>query len=420
MAQIVSNAFTVQILPAKSSSAVPAWVPPAGYFADVPMSNYPEDLTPAMYRSADANCMNNPFIIWGGSAILRDYSDLGAQVYYSGGHEANPGFPNIQLSLICDFSTLKWSIANLPTAPNLANTFVGGYAPDGTPYCPHTYLGLQEMPKSWGGGPRGTLASFFFAGSTWPNKINLLDVSQAQMGYSQLATRQPQNAEPTQIRFSRNSAGNNYPITVLDEARQGWWANTGGTIDYLLFVSKTGEITQYPALGGNLANGSMVLCDSLNLLVAIDGGYVSGPYAGNGYRTLYVRDLASGAVTRNTTLGDVPALQGGYDGGINNFCRPDTMGLQWVEELGCIVGLDQSTAPPTIVKLTPPATNPATQPWTWSKVTSLQHWPQDVSGHTTLQAAENNMWSKFRWVPSLHAFVFCTAKDRKPQVIKLN
>jgi hypothetical protein len=240
------------------------------------------------------------------------------------------------------------------------------------------------------------------------------------MGYSQLSTHQPQNADPTQIRFSRTTAGGNYPITVMDNTRQGWWASTSGSIDYLLFVSKSGEITQYPALGGNLANGSMVLCNSLNLLIAIDGGYVSGSYAGNGYRTLYIRDLGSGTVTQSTTLGDVPALQGGYDGGTNNFCRPDTMGLQWVDELGCIVGLDQSTAPPTIVKLTPPAGNPATEPWTWSKVTSLQHWPKDVAGQTTLQAAANNMWSKFRWVPTLQAFVFGTAQDRKPQVIKLS
>jgi hypothetical protein len=32
---------------------------------------------------------------------------------------------------------------------------------------------------------------------------------------------------------------------------------------------------------------------------------------------------------------------------------------------------------------------------------------------------ENYVWSKFRWVPSLQAFVYGSAKNRKPQIIRL-
>jgi hypothetical protein len=422
MPQSSSNPFTVQILPGKQPAGLPEWVPPAGFFADVPMLNNPQDITPSIYQNYvnDSSAMNNPFIIWGGSAILRDYSELGAQVYYSGGHEATYSNPNIQFSLICDFSTLRWSTANVPMAANIANSFVNGMAADGTPYCPHTYLGLQEVPAAWGGGEKGSLASFFWAGSRNENRINLLDVSRTRVGYSQLATRQAQNADPTKIRFSAASDGGNYPITVIDLARQGWWATVNGNVNYLLFVEKTGAIIQFPALGGNLANGALALCTSLNLLVAVDGGYASGPYAGSGHRTLHIRDLATGAVTRSATLGTVPSLTDGYDGGSTNFHRPDVMGLQWVDELGCIVGFDQTTVPPTVVKLTPPPANPTTAPWTWSTVSSLQHWPQDAAGQGSLQTAQNGVWSKFRWVPSLQAFVYGTAKDRKPQIIKLS
>jgi hypothetical protein len=411
---------TTDPTPTPTPTGLPAWVPPAGYFADVPMLNNPQDVMPDMYRNyaGDTTEMDQPFIMWGGSAILRDYSALGAQVYYSGGHEASPSYPNIQLSLICDFSTLTWSVANLPNQPNPASSFVNGYAPDGTPYTPHTYLGLQELPKAWGGGAKGTLVSFFWAGSSYENRINLLDVSSARLGYSRLATRQSQNADPTKIRFDATTQGGNYPITVMDENRHGWWVAVDGGVEYTLFVSSTGDITQYPALGGNLANGSMVLANSLNLLIAIDGGYNSGPSAGTGYRTIYIRDLSTGNVTKSTTAGTVPSLSAGYDGSPNTFNRPDVMGLQWVDELGCVVGFDQSTTPPSIVKLTPPASNPATGTWTWSTV-PVAHWDQDKNGQTTLQTCTNYVWSKFRWVPALHAFVYGTGKDRKPQVVRI-
>lgn len=431
MPQLSSNPFSVRITPVKLAPKLPAWVPPAGFFADVPMLNNPQDVTPAIYQStpSDSFYMDNPFKLWGGSAILRDYSAFGAQVYYSGGHEATYGaIPNIQFALICDFSTLTWSTSNVPKAPNRSDSFDMGLASDGSPYCPHTYLGLQEMPAAWGGGPKGTLASFFWSAATgywksgaplWVNRINLLNVSQTNMGYSQLVTVQAQNVDPTLIRFSETSQGGAYPITVMDMERQGWWASTNGAIHYTLFVHKSGKITQYPALGGNLANGALALCPSLNLLIAIDGGYSVGPNATNAYRTLHIRNLTTGVVTKSLTLGTVPSLVDGYDGSVATFHRPDVMGLQWVEELGCIVGFDQSSVPPSVVKLTPPSTNPATGSWTWSKV-PVQHWPQDANGQATLQTALNNLWSKFRWVPSLQAFVYGTAKNRKPQIIKLS
>jgi hypothetical protein len=398
------------------TATLPAWVPPPGYFADVPMTNFPQDVMPGVLRlgPTDTSAMDSPFIMWGGSAVLNDYSALGAQVYYSGGHEATSSMPNIQMSLICDFSTLTWSAANLPMQPNASSTFVNGYAADGTPYCPHTYLGLQEVPKAWGGGSKGSLVSFFWAGSGYPNKINLLDVSRTNLGYSQLVTRQSQNVDPSKIRFNSTSEGNSFPISAMDPARRGWWIAVPASVAYTLFVSYTGEITQYPALGGNLASGALVMCNSLNLLIAIDGGYVSR----TGHRTIYIRDLATSVVTSSMTLGTVPALTFGYDGVANTFHAPEGMGLQWVDELGCIVGLDQTTVPPTIVKLTPPGSNPATASWTWSTV-PVAHWAQDGSGQSTLQSCRNNIWSKFRWIPSLRAFVYATAKDRKPQVVRL-
>jgi len=290
----------------------PAWLPPPGHFADVPMINTPGSVQPAIYGAGSA--MDGPFDIWGGSAILRDYSDIGAQVYYSGGHESSGSDPNVQFSLVCDFTTLTWAARNVPVAVNASNTFsAAGYAPDGTPYCPHTYLGLQELPTAWGGGSKGSLVSFFWAGSNYPNKINLLDVAQAANGYSALSTTQAENAQSAKISFGANGASSTgtYPISVQDDARQGWWVATTGGVAYTLFVSRTGAITQYPALGGNLQGGSMVLCDSLNLLIAIDGGYSAGDFAGTSFRSLHIRNLNTGTVTTSQTLGTVPSVEAG-------------------------------------------------------------------------------------------------------------
>lgn len=421
MTQVASsNPFSIVIQPPRAGSPVPAWVPPAGYFADVPMLNMPQDVAPAVLTGGESG-MNAPFILWGGSAFLRDFSPLGAQVYYSGGHESSSTAPNMQQTLICDFTTLRWSTANLPLAPNPSKSFgTDGLASDGTPYCPHSYLGLQEIPAGWGGGKRGSLASFFWGGSNFANKINVMDVSHATMGYSQLASVQPENDDPTKIRFYQNAQGGNYPVTVMDEKRQGWWATVNAGSQYTLFISKTGRISQFPALGGNLQSGSMVLCAALDLLIVIDGGYPGGPYGSNAYRTLFIRNLQTGAMSRSLTEGIVPSLHDGYSGETKDFYRPNMMGLQWVDELGCIVGLDESVNPPVLVKLSPPATNPDTLPWTWSTVAPLSHWPHDVGGQPVLQSSLNGVWSKLRWIPSLQALVYGTAKDRRPQVVRLS
>lgn len=419
MAQATSNPFSIVIQQPRSSRPVPAWVPPAGFFADVPMLNFPQDVAPAVLADGSGG-MDAPFTFWGGSAILRDFSPLGAQVYYSAGHETSPRAINLQQTLICDFSSLRWSTANLPLVANTADSFdKNGLAPDGTPYCPHSYLGLQEIPTAWGGGAQGSLASFFWGGSNIENKINLMDVSKPTMGYSQLSTVQPENDEPSKIRFFKSAQGGNYPITVMDEARQGWWATVGAETEYILFVSKSGKISQFPALGGNTQSASMVLCPSMDLLIVIDGGYQSGSYASNTHRTLHIRNLKSGATTRSLTAGTVPSRHDGYDGGQANFHRPNMMGLQWIEELGCIVGIDESVSPPVLVKLIPPSTSPDTLPWTWMAVAALSHWPQDPNGQSTLQNCQNGVWSKLRWVPTLQALVYGTSKNRRPQVIRL-
>jgi hypothetical protein len=429
MAQSTSNPFAVIIKAPVIRAPVPAWVPPSGYFADVPMTNSILDVKPSFYSNGD---MEAAFAFWTGSAILRDFSPLGAQVYYGAGHENSVLNPNITQSVVLDFSTLTWSVRNLPAAPRSLQNFLdgNGFLADGTPYCTHTYNGVQEFPAAWGGAANGSVI-WFCATGDWPNKAHVFDPGQRLNGHTTMVTTQPQNSQPTKISFRAHggaSAGV-YPCSDIDEVRQGWWVGSmHGDADYTLFISKTGAITQYPALSGYGRSLAICNCPSLGLVIGIDGGYMSGPNASTSYRRVATLDPATGVLTAASTVGPVPALDYGYEvPAAKNYHAPANLGLQWVEELGCCVGLDMlASGGPVIVKLTPPVSNPKTGVWTWSTV-PVAHWAAgDPSGSPTLRsdnplATPNNpVYSKFRWVPSLHAFVYCTKTGAKPQVITIS
>ena len=247
-------------------------------------------------------------------------------------------------------------------------------------------------------------------------------VLQAIGGYTPMSTTQAANAKPTKIAFSDSDSERRgtYPMSCMDEVRQGYWfAPKGGSYSYTLFVHRTGTITQH-ALAGNNQSAGMILCPGYDLLIKIDGGQETNA----SHRRLTIYNMTTGVTTTSQTLGTVPALTDGYDA-VHNFHMPDTLGMQWIEELGYAVGIDMMTDPAnvTIVKLTPPATNPATNQWTWSTV-PLSHWSAgDPSGFNKLRICTNTAWSKLRWIPTLHALaITCDITQSavaNPQIIKL-
>lgn len=456
MASPVNDSFSVAsgVTMYCGRSNLPSWVPPSGYFADVPVTNLPSTLTPTIY-AGDTQVMKRCYEDWGGGAWLRDFSLLGGYVLYSAGHEANDSAPNIQLTQVLDFSTLTWVVRNVPAQANSLISFqpysgaanwpdvttlgTPGYSTnDNTPYSPHTYNGLQEMPTAWGGGSKGTLVSFFFGGSGWRNRVNLMDVSQATGGYSKLTTTQAaQGANSGYISFAASGGvkGGSYPISAIDEIRQGWWTGSGGAQpDYTLFIHKSGTITQYPLIAGsNNLYDAVCYAPSLGtsgLVLGIRCGYDPSVAVQIGesqtiYKTLSILEASTGLAVTGVPFvtGTVPAHRAGF-GGIGGasicFHAPIQLGLQWVEELGAIYGLDDTTdaANPVVVKLAPTG-DPKTAPWAWSTV-SLAHWTAgDPTGQAALQSVIFNVHSKFRWIPTLSAFVYASAADKKPQIIRV-
>lgn len=413
------------------SSANVSWVPPSGYFADVPMTNYPVDIRPAVY-AGEGFAMRAPFLTYGGSAVLRDFSALGAQAFYSGGHETSAGQTQVGLVVLCDFSSLTWYVRNVPLNANPANTSDDeGRYPDNSYYCFHTYDGLQEFPAAWGGGPLGTLAAigrdvYNPAGKA----ITLANVSYASSaGYATMATNTPGSPVPTRLRWGTNSTSMNQPTSAPDIARQGWWVvDSRGANNYSLFIHKSGLATQHKPINSNLDNGQLLYIESKGLLVALTGGYTSAsPTAA--YKTLWIRDTYNPHPTDSddfyyatATGGDSLFLSDGYDNdGVNNYHGPAFGGIQWVEELQAAYGFDYDpdTSTSRIVKLSPPASGDwKTGVWTWS-ILPLQHWAAgDPNGRTFIEKGTGSPFSRFRWVPALHAFVYTADGDRKPQVFK--
>ena len=404
-----------------------SWVPPVGYFADVPMTNLANSQAPAIY-AGDSFAVRSPFLTYGGSAIISDFSTLGAQAFYTGGHESSSAQTNSSMVLLCDFSSLTWFARNVPLQANPANTGDNnGRFPDGSYYCFHTYCGLQNFPAAWGGGTSGSLIAIGRDVYSPDGKaITVADVSYPTVGYSSMVTNQFENALTTRLRWNATSAGLNQPTSDIDVGRQGWWvAEARGTVSYTLFIHKSGLVTQHKGLNGNMADGTLFYIESAKLLVAVDGGYETGPE----YRRLYIRDTLtphptdSNDIWYNTTTGTVPGANGprlDQYGATTYYHGPAYLGLQWVEELGAAFGLDNQVSPPRVVKLTPPASGDwKTTPWVWSAIT-LQHWASDTSGYATLRPVrDSGAFSKFRWVPTLHAFVYCVDADVKPQVIRI-
>lgn len=397
---------------AAPTAGVPAWVPPSGYFADIPATNYAGDVAQSPYSFGEVGAIFNR---WTGGCILRDYSVLGAWTCLGAGH--SPGQPDIRINPVFDFSTLTWYGRNAltsltghypddPTQLNDKGLFVIDVAPNTMCLNPHTYLGVQEMPAAWGGGSQGSIMQFSYAGSNYISRVNIFDASRPTYGHSQLVTVQAGATPTNEIRMIQNGVNPAfYPISARDDTRQGWWFEANLTHDYTLFCDKVGNISQFPSIHGNSLYACMTHVTSKDLLVFLNGGTST---------TMKVRNLATGVTNTVPLIGPTLCFNAG-----GNESRPEIGGFLWVEELGVIAGIDCMNLPMKFMIITPPSANADTAAWTISEV-PMQHWSAgDPSGSSTIRFAQNGNFSKFQWVPALHAFVLATSHDTKPQVFKI-
>jgi hypothetical protein len=260
-----SNLFGVGIV----SSALPAWVPAQGTFAEFTL-NRPTDMTNPAGLTDDA--IPDFFANWCGGAFLRDYSIYGGVGYHGGGRHG--GTPNNCGVVMLNLETrlyewvCKTNYHNQPgqgdPAPTHPTDDFGHFQDDGTAASPHTYNAMCEWPSSWGGGAKGSLVR---AGNTAGDSttrvialggsqdgycaVGRFDVSQVFGGHSRLSGA---------IEYQQGTPSvGNYVGACTDHTREGWFCGimgSGGGYGDTMFVHKTGTMTRYTGLSnGNRYEG---------------------------------------------------------------------------------------------------------------------------------------------------------------------
>ena len=396
-AQPVAAAAAVAATPAPAN-----WVPPSGYFADIPTRNLPRDATPPIYMPNDAEVL---FDHWTGGAILYDYGKKGALAICGAGHYTSPLSPDIQFVLTLSFDDLTWRASNAPAKVN-TQSMVGADVryPDGTYPIPHPYNGLQEWPHAWGGGPKGSLVNFGIAGSSQLNFAYAFDVSKAIGGHSRLT--------PGVVAFNNDNSNDKgaFPGTVIDRKRQGWWYAKSAVAERIAFIGKDGSITYHPAIGGNNTSMNLMRDEKRDLLFILNGGRVGDKV----YNDCYVRDVATGQNYVVKVSGDLPLTPDGLQN------DPDRCGFEYVEAMDAFVGRDCHQNPPSYLVMTLGA-DPK-KDGIVSRRVMLKHWTAgDPKGSPVLVNSTNGDWGKHRHVPQLgpRTFVVATHANVRPQVVTL-
>jgi hypothetical protein len=271
----------------------PAWVPPAGYFADIPTVNTPQAATPELYLPY-GRWARDTYERWSGGAYIADYGTLGATAIFGGGHEATKGAAHMQGVVLLDYGTLMYQAKSIPPNVNveLFNDGFDGQYPDGSYYRAHIYMGMAPIPKAWGTTQGGGFVHFAQAGSGYPNKTLVYDMAYDKGGYSSLT--------PV-IDFSRNGSLTRGAFTfcTIDHIRQGWWVWSQNGNDRSCFINKDGIVTyRTPSLGGGYNSKACAFhIPERDVIVHLQGGMYQGAVKGNAFNDITIFDPKTNSST---------------------------------------------------------------------------------------------------------------------------
>ncbi len=396
MSKSSSKPFIVQIRPDTRTADTPSWVPAEGQFANISLNTLLE-ARPAGWPTSD---VGGPFANWSGGTLATSFSKLGAYVVHGSGHLSAGAA--LWAGVWCfDLDTLKWVGRNIPAEPMLEgspNFMFNSYGEITSPasiaghtYPPHTYDGLVFQPSSQGGGAKGSLLRFCFAGSNFHRAVHRFDLSST-------------TAAPTRIidDLPFGSASASYPATATDEGRGGVWVLTCSGNGPLMFVSfYDWSITKFPVEYNEYGDHSLI--------------YLPAPYnclfgmgrSGNGgvsisYWVCPIVGNVPQGFTRVTATGTEPSDH--RSGGV------------WSTLLKCIVSYEGAGSR-TVHKLTPPDPSALTTgTWTWTSetLTGVNDATPSKNG-----VANNGVWSRFMEVPAARCFIFCDGVGQPVQAWRL-
>jgi hypothetical protein len=408
MAQASSNPFTVRIK-AAVNSALPAWIPPEGHFANISL-NTMYDVRPAGWPTSDAA---GPFALWSGGIYAHDFSDLGAYVVHGSGHLA-PGAA-LWAGVWCfDLDTLQWVGRNIPPVPLLQgdtnnsptaewNEYAESILPEnlGHVRVPHTYDGLVYQPAAYGGGANGSMIRCFFAGSKNKNAVHRFDLSSTSAPGKRVISAVPFGSTGTSLSGA-------YPTSALDTARGGFWlltANGNGPLKFVKFSDWS--VSSYSGVGYNdYGDHSLIyLPPPYDCLVGM-GRNGSGGLLFKAWLSRIVNNVPQPFVPITMT-GAIPT---------NDIPSGLKCGGQWSSLLNCIVSY-QANGSYNVHKLTPPApANLATGSWNWTTETLT-----GVASATPSKCpnTSNGAWSRFIEVPAARCFIWCDSVQQPVQAWRL-
>lgn len=378
------------------SSGLPPWVPPEGTFADMPATNTPEEAAPKFYAKRR---VLDPFIQWGGGAYAPEWGQLGAMLYHSSGHLPK-GTPVFQPVLCFDFDRLTWYSTNEPIRPNVEGQPLDqdGRFEDGTYYTPHTYLGLQYFPVSWGAtAPRGELLQFFHAGGRIRNRVLRFDLNQKKLGVTKWLT----------IDF--DGLMGTYPSTVMDRKRKGWWVGACyGTLWRMAFLSADGEITYHDI--PNNRSTSWLINPLADVMIGLSDWDDENPRT----QQVYVVDLGAPSRRRNRVSLKISAsTQKPFPIKGTNRAELFKLGMVWSDLLNCGVGYEGGGSL-IVHKLLMPD-----DPFHGPYVLTHEQLAPHRSAVPAFNGVRNGTWGRFREVPALRSFFWADLPGGNPQLFRL-
>ena len=371
-------------------SALPAWVPEPGTFADISL-NTMYDVRPEGWPNSD---IAGPFLNWSGGVFNPDFSALGALVIHGSGHLAS-GSPVWAGNWCFDLDNLAWVGRNVPGPLNAYGESTDP-ASLGHTYAPHTYDGLVMQPAALGGGPKGSLIRASMAGAPFGVPVHRFDLS---------------SAVDAPGRVIDNLGGDSYPAAALDAGRGGFWYLDAKGTGPLKFVSFSDwSATQYSGVEfGEYGSHNLV--------------YIPAPW--DCLLSLGDKGTMGAAVYSMRVcpiVGDVP--QGFSVATYSGTPVPDTRaGGCWstlLERVVCMEGYDSTT----VHQITPPDPGELLSgTWAWS-TESLTGVGGATVGHAIntnngLPFANNGTWSRFVEAPAARCFLWCQGINKPVQAWRL-
>lgn len=388
--------------------ALPSFVPPPGFFADLPASSNAtmNSVRPTGWPTSEEK---GPFRNWSTAKYLPDVGEYGALVIYGSGH-LSPGETLYAGMFVRPLDgTSGWEVRTSHAAMleyGVPGATFGSYFDStqtgsvGWPYPGHQYTGVIVQPEACGGTPGwGSVYSVMLGG--W-------GLGGAKAAYKfDLSTP---SVPPVRVIDAMDIAGsgNSYPACIEDFQRGGWWTlnyNGNGPLVFTDFATHT-QTDYSGATFNDDKDYQLALAPELGCLIA-----AGGSAAGTGYH-IRVSVMTAG----------VPAAF--VDVALSGTTPPNALaGIEWCPLLGKFASYEgtvnaTTTVPPEayiIHWLTPPS-DLTGGTWVWSQETlapqggaTIYHVYNPDSGFVLIYGTRP--YSKFRWVPKLKSFVFGEGLD---------